>query len=225
MNSAHFCLKFDARSTLRQLGKQVWERGRKIVLETHSLALTYVFPSHIPSRTSTIEGGLAFVMFLCRMAHPHTCKGTMEHIWGWTRGYITDWTNYIRGWFIHEWRHLLSLNVEYASQHCHTWAERIGRKIGLNNPLSNHCIGFIDGVFRSVLPPSLPPSLFPSTPPLLPSFSHTLTNAHPPPSFLSSFPSQVLLQTPRVSRSSLQRLLQRPWVQISVNRCSKWPHD
>ena len=91
-------------------------------------------------------------MWLSRMAHPLTCKGTLSHIWG----YITDWTNCIRDWFIHEWRHLLALNVQYASQHCHTWAEKVGRKIGLHDPRNNRCIAFIDGGIQVRVPSFVP---------------------------------------------------------------------
>lgn len=98
--------------------------------------------------TGRIEGRLAFMMFLCRMAHPFCVRGTMEYLYGYDRTQITRWTNMAREWFLDRWWHLTILNEDMAQRDIHMWAHKIGTKMHMAEPETNTIFGFIDGVFR-----------------------------------------------------------------------------
>jgi hypothetical protein len=98
-------------------------------------------------RVPKFDGGLAFVMFLSRLAHAQPVQGQMEHKWGWDRTYLTKITLYMRDWLVQRWVHLLSMNVTRVSASSREWSRKIGAKANFPDPCDCLCILFIDGVF------------------------------------------------------------------------------
>jgi hypothetical protein len=87
-------------------------------------------------------------MFLYRLAHPFTLKGTAQQFWGYHRTYLNKYTNAVQTWFVERWRHLLTLDVDRATQNINTWATKVGNKMEMPDPTRCRCWAFIDGVFR-----------------------------------------------------------------------------
>jgi hypothetical protein len=102
-----------------------------------------------PNRPA-IDGGVAFLMLLFRLAHPVKLRPHMEYVFGYDKTYLCAWTNEVMAFVVDKWGYVLRLDVPYVSSQAQIWAHQIGAKLGQHPgaAMNCRCILFVDGVFR-----------------------------------------------------------------------------
>jgi len=111
--------------------------------------IPYILSMPTPSifnRMRAMPSSFVFVMPLGRLAHPHLVSGTMEHVYGYDRTQITEWTNSMLEYMFNEWAFLLELNETRLAEKMDEYCYLMGTEFTPAAPGESNAYLAIDGV-------------------------------------------------------------------------------